>query len=299
MNEQFELNGPLKDINSYPAWAQDMVAETEAAKRDVVDHELFRQMREARLDTTTTRHFMVAIWPVIERFPAYMAQSLLKTSYGRSAGDNLARRWLVRNIRVEQNHAEHWLNWAEGCGVPRSDVLGGAAPHGTEVLSNWCEEAVCMDSLAAGMAATNFAVEGVTGEWAYSVYDSDVYRESFDPSHRTRSLRWLELHAAYDDEHPWEALEIICTVMGNNPNSEEVSYITECVERSYVCMRILGDRCMDSRYESERLGSATAFIKRRDTETLRREAMLTSLEGSNQAGTNHKARHADQITHRG
>ena len=38
-----------------------------------------------------------------------MAQSLLKTRYGRSEGDNLARRWLVRNIRVEQNHAEYWL----------------------------------------------------------------------------------------------------------------------------------------------------------------------------------------------
>lgn len=297
MNEQFELNGPLKDINSYPAWAQDMVAETEAAKRDVVDHELFRQMREARLDSTTTRHFMVAIWPVIERFPAYMAQSLLKTRYGRSAGDNLARRWLVRNIRVEQNHAEHWLNWAEGSGVRRNDVLAGEAPHGTQALSNWCEEVVCMDSLAAGMAATNFAIEGVSGEWAYSVFSSEVYRESFDPDSRTRSLRWLELHAAYDDAHPWEALEIICSILGNAPNSEEVSYLTECVERSYVSMRILGDRCMDACYEEESLGSAAAFMRRRRTDAPQRGAVLTGLEGLNHMQANNKERHADRITH--
>lgn len=298
MNEHFELKGPVKDINSYPAWAQDMVANTEAAKREVVEHELFRLMREAKLDLMTTRHFMVAIWPVIERFPAYMAQSLLKTRYGRSAGDNLARRWLVRNIRVEQNHAEHWLAWAEGSGVRRSDVLEGTAPHGTEVLPDWCEEVVCKDSLAAGMAATNFAVEGVTGEWAYLVYDNPVYRESFDPDHRTRSLRWLELHAAYDDAHPWEALEIICSVMGNAPNSEEVGYLTECVERSYVSMRILGDRCMDARYETERFGTAAAFMKRRGAETPRNEAMQTRIEGSNRTRTNRKAQHADPITHR-
>lgn len=298
MSTQFELSGPMKDIHSYPGWAQDMVADTEAAKRDVVDHELFRLMRAEKLDPVTTRHFMVAIWPVIERFPAYMARSLLKTSYGRSAGDDLARRWLVRNIRVEQNHAEHWLNWAEGSGVRRSDVLGGAPPHGTEVLPDWCEEVVCMDSLAAGLAATNFAVEGVTGEWAYSVYDSAVYRESFDPSHRTRSLRWLELHAAYDDVHPWEALEIICSVTGNAPDGEEVSYLTECVKRSYVSMRILGDRCMDARYEAERLGSAAAFMRRLSAEAPRHGVMRTGLEGSKHARTNQKAKHADQINHR-
>jgi hypothetical protein len=24
----------------------------------------------------------------------------------------MARRYLIRNIRVEQNHADHWYNWA-------------------------------------------------------------------------------------------------------------------------------------------------------------------------------------------
>ncbi len=295
MDKHFELNGPIKDINSYPAWAQDMVADTEAAKRDVVDHELFRLMRDGKLDPVTTRHFMVATWPVIERFPAYMARSLLKTRYGRSASDNLARRWLVRNIRVEQNHAEHWLAWAEGSGVRRSDVLEGAAPHGTEVLPDWCEEVVCEDSLAAGMAATNFAIEGVTGEWAYVVYDSAVYRESFDPNHRTRSLRWLELHAAYDDVHPWEALEIICSIIGNAPKGEEVGYLTECVKRSYISMRILGDRCMEAGYEAEKTGGAAEFVRRRGAETPRVAAMRPSREDSNPARASLKVRHADRI----
>ena len=116
---------------------------------------------------------MMGIWPVIERFPAYMALSLLKTRFGRSPGDNLARRWLVRNIRVEQNHAEYWLNWAEGAGVPaRRGAAAARPPHGTETLANWCEEVSRRDTLAAGIAATNYAVEGATGEWSQLVYES-------------------------------------------------------------------------------------------------------------------------------
>src|SRR6185437_4250482 len=122
MNTRFELAGPLTELSSYPQWAQEMVAECDRVKQTVVDHELWDMMRNCALDIASTTNFMAGIWPVIERFPAYMAQSLLKTRFGRSDGDNLARRWLVRNIRVEQNHAEYWLNWAEGAGVPREAV---------------------------------------------------------------------------------------------------------------------------------------------------------------------------------
>lgn len=244
MKTHFELNGSLTELSSYPIWAQDMVADCAQVKQSVLDHELFAMMREAKLDLQSTSNFMLGIWPVIERFPGYMALSLLKTQFGRSAGDNLARRWLVRNIRVEQNHAEHWLSWAEGAGVPREKVLHGRPPHQAATLSNWCEEVCKSDSLAAGVAATNYAIEGVTGEWSQFVYDSETYRNSFPAEARTSSLRWLQLHAAYDDTHPWEALEIVCTLMGTAPAAYEVAHLGECIKRSYTSMRMLADRCV-------------------------------------------------------
>lgn len=245
MNSHFERTGPLMELDSYPRWAQDMVAEAEPALRSVTEHALWEVMRSPRHDPASTRHFMIGIWPVIERFPGYMALNLLKTQYGRSSGDDMARRWLVRNIRVEQNHAEYWLNWAEGAGVPRQDVLHGTAPHGSDTLARWCEEVSAGDSLAAGMAATNYAVEGATGEWSKLLYESTTYAEKMPSEHRTRTLRWLQLHAAYDDTHPWEALEIVCTLMGSNPPVDEVTHVGACVRRSYVGMRILADRCLD------------------------------------------------------
>jgi pyrroloquinoline quinone (PQQ) biosynthesis protein C len=258
MNKQFERTGPLTELSSYPQWAQDMVDECESTKRSVTGHELWDLMRERSMKSDSTRNFMVGIWPVIERFPGYMAMSLLKTRFGRSPGDNLARRWLVRNIRVEQNHAEHWLNWAEGAGVPRTEVLNGYVADGTDVLARWCEEVCARDHLAASIAASNYAVEGATGEWSQILYDSASYRDSFPQASRTRSLRWLELHAAYDDTHPWEALDIVCTIMGCSPVLDEVQHITECVKRSYTSMRVLADICVQPSLASRTRNAAVA-----------------------------------------
>lgn len=258
MNTLFERTGPLTELSSYPQWAQDMVADCESAKQSVVQHELWDLMRGATLDQISTANFMMGIWPVIERFPAYMALSLLKTRFGRSPGDNLARRWLVRNIRVEQNHAEYWLNWAEGAGVPRDRVLHGRAPHGTGTLASWCEEVCTGGTLAASIAATNYAVEGATGEWSQRVYESKTYAESFPTSERVGSLRWLQLHAAYDDTHPWEALEIVCTLMGTMPPADEVIHIGDCIKRSYTSMCISMDRCLHVRHDLEAINEAAA-----------------------------------------
>lgn len=249
MNVSFERSGPLTDIASYPRWAQDMVAQCETEKREVIEHALWDVMRSRQLNDESTRNFMIGIWPVIERFPGYMAHSLLKTQYGRSPGDDMARRWLVRNIRVEQNHAEYWLHWAEGAGIARSAVLSDELPSGTQALANWCEESSRHDTLAAGIAATNYAVEGATGEWAQILYDSQSYRDSFPQGARKSSLRWLQLHAAYDDTHPWEALEIVCTLMGNSPDAGEVAHLVQCIRRTYLCMRQLADRCVEPSVE--------------------------------------------------
>lgn len=245
MNNDFQLSGALKELSSYPAWTQAMVQECDAVKRTVTDHPLWDLMGNGGASAANTLTFMVGIWPVIERFPGYMARSLLKTRYGRSAGDNLARSWLVRNIRVEQNHAQYWVDWAEGAGVPRDRLFNGSLPAGTQDLANWCEDISTQGSLAASLAAVNYAVEGATGEWAQILYENEHYATLFPENIRRASLRWLKLHAAYDDAHPWEALEIVCTLLGNAPSAQEVAHVAECIKRSYTCMRVLADRCLE------------------------------------------------------
>ena len=78
MSVRFERSGPLTEVNSYPQWTQDMVGECDLVKQTVVKHELWDIMR-GQPGRDCTANFMIGIWPVIERFPGYMAQSLLKT----------------------------------------------------------------------------------------------------------------------------------------------------------------------------------------------------------------------------
>ena len=246
MSDVFVREGELADIGSSPVWAQELVESCADAKERVARHEVFRLMRDAALNDSQTSTFLVGLWPVIEQFPQYMAQNLLKVQYGRTRGHDEARRYLIRNMRVEQNHADHWLNWARACGVSQDDLLHGEVPPETHALSHWCWHTCERDSLAAGMAATNYAIEGVTGEASVFICASSAYERSFAPDVRAQAMKWLKLHAKYDDTHPWEALEIICAVMGTNPTPRGVSLIRSRTMTSYEYLRLTLDRCLEA-----------------------------------------------------
>ena len=97
---------------SYPQWAQQLIRDCSESKRRAVKHDIYKRMRDNTLSPRAMRMFLVGGWPVVEQFSLYMGHNLGKTRYGRHPGEDMARRWLIRNIRVELNHADYWLNWA-------------------------------------------------------------------------------------------------------------------------------------------------------------------------------------------
>jgi pyrroloquinoline quinone (PQQ) biosynthesis protein C len=244
---EFVRSGPLMALDSYPEWAQDMMGSAEAAKRRVVAHELFGMMREARLPPAAAFQFFVGGWPVIEQFPQYMAVNLCKVRYGRSRAENMARRYLMKNIRVEQNHADHWVEWASASGISLDDLFHGTVPVESQALNHWCWHSCERDSLATSMAATNLAIEGATGEWSARVCASEAYADSFAPHVRKQGMRWLRMHAHYDDTHPWEALEIVCSLIGNDAEPSYVRLLGRCIANSYEFMALSLDRCLSTR----------------------------------------------------
>ena len=94
------------------------------------------------------------------------------------------------------------------------------------------------------VAATNYAIEGVTGEWAQLVCSSDRYASSFPEEKRKTGMRWLRAHARYDDSHPWEALEIVAAILGAHPGPREVEAVHAAIRRSYEYMRMTLDDCL-------------------------------------------------------
>ena len=241
---EFVRTGPLMELGSYPEWAQEMMLSAESAKQKVITHELFAMFKEARLPQSAVYNFFVAGWPVIEQFPQYMAVNLCKIKYGRSTAENMARKYLMKNIRVEQNHADQWVEWAVASGVSRDDLLHGDVPVESQALNHWCWHSCERDSLATSMAATNLAIEGATGEWSSLICASDTYENSFDPENRKKGMRWLKMHAHYDDTHPWEALEIVCSLIGRKAEPSYVTMLGRCISNSYEYMALSLDRCL-------------------------------------------------------
>ncbi|MGH8200525.1 MAG: TenA family transcriptional regulator [Steroidobacteraceae bacterium] len=235
--------GDLQNLASYPLWIREIVADVQGLRVAVADHRLFRQMRDAILPVRASANFFIRIWPVIEQFPQYMGRNLAKLQYGQP-GHELARVFLTRNIRVEQNHSAYWVEWAAASGVSLETLLRGswAAPAAT--LPHWCWYICDRGSLAEAVAATNYAIEGATGEWAHLVCSSDHYASSLPDEKRKAGMRWLRAHAHYDDSHPWEALQIVASILGAHPGLRDVESIHTAIRRSYDYMRITLDDCL-------------------------------------------------------
>lgn len=244
MIDTFNRTGPLMEATSYPSWAQQLIKNCSDAKRRVVEHVLYQRMRDGCLSPQTMRQYLIGGWPVVEQFAVYMAQNLAKTRFARHPGEDMARRWLMRNIRVELNHADYWVNWSLAHGVSLGDLQAQHVSPQLHALSHWCWHTSASDSLIVAVAATNYAIEGATGEWSAIVCSSDAYAAGFPEDQRKRAMKWLNMHAQYDDAHPWEALEIICTLAGNNPTVQLQTELRQAVTKSYEYMFLFLESCM-------------------------------------------------------
>ena len=244
MDSLFVRTGPLTDLNSYPDWLREVVHQCAAARHEAVNHRLFRSMADGTLPPAVMWRFLTGLWPVIEQFPQYMAMNLLKVRYDAGPGHAMARTFLIRNIRVEQNHVEYWLDWAQGHGVGREELFHATRSGAMDALSHWCWRTCDADSLPVAMAATNYAIEGATGEWATKVCEATQYSGKFAPEVRNKAMKGLRVHAQYDDTHPWEALEIIATLVGPRASAREIAAITAAILKSYEYMVMAFNECL-------------------------------------------------------
>jgi pyrroloquinoline quinone (PQQ) biosynthesis protein C len=57
-------------------------------------------------------------------------------------------------------------------------------------------------------------------------------------------MRWLKLHAHYDDAHPWEALDIIATLLGSKPEKKSVDDVRNSILTSFSYFKASLDCCL-------------------------------------------------------
>jgi pyrroloquinoline quinone (PQQ) biosynthesis protein C len=198
-------------ITPHPDWVESFLDFIRPYQESVANHRLFEEFKKGSLTIRQCQGALVNFYPLIESFPQYMALSLTKIPGSDSPCNQKARDWLIRNIHQERLHSEWWRQFAAGFKVDVS-VFDEEIhpPPEMDAINNYLWRVCTHGTLAEGMSASNFAIEGATGEWAKNIRGSfEQYSNTQGIVINDRTLEWVSAHASYDDRHPVEALEII------------------------------------------------------------------------------------------
>ena len=201
--------GSMYDISPHPQWVGSLHEFLRPYWDDLLDSEWTRAVGEARMTLPEMQGWILQIYPFIHAFPKFLAEALIKVE------DEYARSFLIDNIRVEKAHAEHWEWMGRGFGVSLRDMRELAEGHkpplrDVQSLTDWLWYVNTRGSLAEAVAATSFAIEGITGQLARKVLPGfESYRDRPGVDMNPKTYKWMREHARYDDEHPRIALEVV------------------------------------------------------------------------------------------
>jgi pyrroloquinoline quinone (PQQ) biosynthesis protein C len=201
----------LEALPHHSDWFERVIRDLRNSHDRVVCHTLFAQLRDAVLPVSSVQVALINFYPLIESFPKYMGLMLGKVPMGSQSPHHETRQWLSVNINQERRHTEWWVNFAEGFGVDRRIFSDGVLPPPEmDAINHYLWHVCSQGSLVEAIAATNYAVEGATGEWTKFVRSGlESYSGRPGIKINSRTLAWVNAHASYDDEHPREAAQII------------------------------------------------------------------------------------------
>ena len=145
-----------------------------------------------------------------------------------SAGEDLARRYLIHNIRVEQKHAEYWVEWAR-----RSTSTVATCTSATMSRAWRALVALVLVRLRSRQPGGRDRCDQLCGRGRHRRMVvrrlfQDTYAVVAAEAPAPPAMRWLRVHAEYDDTHPWEALEIVATLLGHAPPAAEIDSRAPC-----------------------------------------------------------------------
>ncbi|MGW3635130.1 TenA family transcriptional regulator [Streptomyces sp. NPDC005122] len=225
----------------HPDWTVQMLGRLCPAWDAVPNCGLFSATKPGAVPEESWRRLILEFFCIVESFPKYMGVTLGKTTFGRYPKDELARAWLIGNIRVEARHAEWYIDWAAGHGISRRDLFEHRPHAAVAALDAWLWSVAHRGNLAEAVGAINYAIEGTTGEWTRLVLPA--FAEHYD--HDETSLAWLSNHAEYDDKHPVQALEIVKDFLTGDgePTASQVQRTEEAVRRSLELFRLGFEYC--------------------------------------------------------
>jgi pyrroloquinoline quinone (PQQ) biosynthesis protein C len=193
-----------KKLTTNPPWVLEMDEYLKPYREAIWQSKLVQETSTGALSLKQVRGWSIQFYPFIECFPQFMATYLAK------APDRMSRAFLIDNLRVEKRHADQWIDMANGFGVTNEELMTTPILPEVETLTHWLWSITNRGSFVEAVAATNYAIEGVTqGIASIMVKGFARYQGQEGVQLDKRAYYWMEAHSSYDDVHPYEALEII------------------------------------------------------------------------------------------
>jgi pyrroloquinoline quinone (PQQ) biosynthesis protein C len=224
-----------RKFTPHPTWILELRHHIEPTWNAILNCRLIREASTGTLSLAQMRAWLLQLYPFIETFPKWIALNIPKTQ------DAMSRGYLIDNVRVEKRHAEQWVHMAEGFGIKRHELYTVKPLAEVDALTHWLWSINTQGTLAEAVAATNYAIEGVTKEIAVTTVKGFPYYEGVDGIHLDRKAYWwMEAHAKYDDVHPQQALEIIKLYTTTKELQDKVTFVTH---RSLEYMLLAFETC--------------------------------------------------------
>ncbi|MDF1820049.1 MAG: iron-containing redox enzyme family protein [Alcanivoracaceae bacterium] len=241
MGQTSNTYGGELEVRPLAGWSETFWQHLEPYKQAIVEHPLFCGMSDGSLPAGTYRQALRAFYPLVENFPKYMALNLAKVRL-HLPGHEPAKVWLIDNIKIEQRHAYWYEDWAAGFGIDAQTLRTLVPRPAADAVNHFLWETGRQASLEEGIAATNIAIEWATGEWSRSVYEGmKLYQKRGDAQPSRRTLAWLRAHAAYDDMHPYEAMELVRRICETPAQQDRA---LQAAKRGMAYYRLALDDCL-------------------------------------------------------
>ena len=201
--------GSMVEVSPHPLWVGALDDYVAPYWQEALHSEWVQGVASTTLTIAEMRGWLLQLYPFIHTFPKFLAEALTKVE------DDFSRGFLIDNIRVEKAHAEHWIWMGEGFGLSRTEMIDlaeGNKPilRDVQSLTDWLWYVNAKGSLAEAVAATSYAIEGLTGDLARKVIGGfEGYRGHDGVDMKPRTYKWMREHVQYDDLHPIVALEVV------------------------------------------------------------------------------------------
>jgi pyrroloquinoline-quinone synthase len=197
--------------------------ETLIGERSLLTHPFYTKWQAGTLPKPALQEYARQYYAFESSFPRFLSALHSRTEHAGHRQSLLENLWDEEH--GEANHAELWLRFAEGIGVPRDDVRGAELNDASRALVATYAHASRESPVAAGVAAL-YAYERQVPEVATAKIAG--LRAHFDVDD-ARTLSFFELHSALDVEHA-AAERAIIEDLGAGQEDEVVAAASDALD---------------------------------------------------------------------